>query len=84
MPTRAEPIEPKHIIDGMTARRLCRNLNQRRQPLSRNTFGRWRRERAFPAPIVTTESGVELWDQRAVLAWVKHQRITRKFRVARD
>jgi predicted DNA-binding transcriptional regulator AlpA len=80
----SDPIDPKHIIDGMTARRLCQSLNQRRVPLSRNTFGRWRRDRAFPDPIITTESGVELWDERQVKAWVKHQRIVRKFRVARD
>lgn len=79
-----EPIPPRYIIDATTARRLCRTLSQRRQPLSRNTLGRWRKNRRFPDPFLTTESGVELWDERAVREWVKEQRRTREFRIARD
>lgn len=59
-------VAPEDIADGADIRELAGIR-------SRGTLIAWRRDRDFPAPIVRTRSGVELWDRRDVESWLRDQ-----------
>jgi predicted DNA-binding transcriptional regulator AlpA len=61
-------IHPRDIIGNGQVRKLCGGV-------ARGTLIRWRKHNGFPPPIRTIpgpgSSSVELWDRRAVKAWLR-------------
>jgi predicted DNA-binding transcriptional regulator AlpA len=72
MPCEPPCIHPRDIIGNGQVRRLCATGSK---PISRGTLIRWRAHNGFPPPIRTIpgpgSSSVELWDRRAVKAWLR-------------
>lgn len=76
-----EPVPPGFIIGPATARQLASKARRPGGPksgrqnteITRRTFIAWRRVRGFPEPFLTVE-GMDLYDARAVRAWVREQR----------
>lgn len=59
------------ILGNLEVRSLC--SGRRAKPVTRETLQRWRKTRRFPKPIRELASG-ELWDRRAVKAWLNEQK----------
>lgn len=59
-----EPIPTREIIDPLGIRRLAGNV-------TRTTLNRWRDRDDFPDPIPTSARSTELFDRRAVRAWLR-------------
>lgn len=83
---RCEPpcIHPRDLIGALDIRTMA--SGRRRTPISRHTLAAWRNTdsyppgEAFPEPIAVLAgagpggSAVELWDRRAVKAWLRSRR----------
>lgn len=74
----AELVNTRDLMDTLAVRKLCgrwlghRNRSGHFQPVTRHTLLRWRELHGFPQPLDTPHvSTCELWDRRAVRAWIK-------------
>jgi predicted DNA-binding transcriptional regulator AlpA len=56
----------RHLIGNRKVRQLCGNI-------TRHTLLDWRKRRGFPEPVRTIDR-TEIWDSRAVRAWLREQR----------
>lgn len=71
-------IHPQHLIGALQIRRIA---SGRPQPISRHTLTAWRTG-DFPEPVAVLEGAgpggnpVELWDARAVTAWLRERKTT--------
>lgn len=65
-PSRTETIPHSDIIGNYETRKLA---GAGSKPVTRHTLLRWRELHGFPEPIRILRSG-ELWDRRAVRAWL--------------
>lgn len=63
-------------IDEIVSNQQVRELAARRngKPITRATLRAWRTDSGFPAPFKELPGGIELWDRRAVAAWLKDNR----------
>lgn len=66
----SEPVPPADMIGNAQVRELCGGI-------TRHTLAAWRRERGFPDPAAAIDR-TEIWDRRAVTAWLKAERRERR------
>jgi hypothetical protein len=70
----AEPVNPRNLIDNEHTRRMLgRKFRADRKPITRHTLIAWRASRGFPDPLDAPGVSLELWDRRAVRAWIAAQ-----------